>query len=211
MNWPGQDRWMALCRSAGVNQLESGWYDRLTKAHAEPQRFYHNQQHIAECLAEFDQARTLAVDPTAVEFALWFHDAVYDPKAGDNEERSAALAKECLISLQKNHQLAEGVAFLILATKNHEVGTSIDTAVVVDVDLSILGRETKRFLEYEEQIQHEYQWVPHLVFASKRVEILKRFLARERIFATDWFRNKYEKQARFNLEGSIAALSRVTS
>jgi predicted metal-dependent HD superfamily phosphohydrolase len=209
MNWPDQDRWMALCRSVGVNKPESGWYDRLTKAHAEPQRFYHNQQHIAECLAEFDQARELAMDPTAVEFALWFHDAVYDPKAGDNEEQSAALSKECLNSLGANHKFSEHVAFLIMATKSHEVGISIDAAVMVDVDLSILGRDTKRFFEYEEQIRKEYQWVPQLVFASKRAEILKRFLSRERIFATDWFRNKYEKQARLNLEASIAVLSRI--
>jgi predicted metal-dependent HD superfamily phosphohydrolase len=149
------------------------------------------------------------VDPNAVEFALWFHDAVYDPKAGDNEEQSAALAKECLIGLGANQKFSEDVAFLIMATKSHDVGTSIDAAVMVDVDLSILGRDTKRFFEYEEQIRTEYQWVPHLVFASKRTEILKRFLARERIFATDWFRNKYEKQARLNLEASIAVLSRT--
>src|ERR1700722_16002533 len=99
MNWPDQDRWVALCQSIGVNKPESGWYDRLTKAYAEPQRFYHNRQHIIECLAEFDPARRFAVDRNAVEFALGFHEAVYDPKAGDNEEQSAALAKECLNSL----------------------------------------------------------------------------------------------------------------
>jgi len=209
MNWPGQDRWMALCRSAGANKLESGWYDRLTEAHAEPQRFYHNQQHIAECLAEFDQARKFALDPIAVEFALWFHDVVYDPKAGDNEEQSAALAKECLINLGAKHKLADDVALLIMATKSHEAGTSIDAALMVDVDLSILGRDTKRFFEYENQIRNEYQWVPLSVFASKRAEILKHFLSRERIFVTDWFRNKYEQQARLNLEASIIALNRM--
>jgi predicted metal-dependent HD superfamily phosphohydrolase len=208
MNWPSQDRWKALCQSAGVTNSELGWYDRLTKAHAEPQRHYHNQQHIAECLAEFDQARKLALDPVAVEFALWFHDAVYDPKAGDNEEQSAALATECLACFGAKHELAEYVALLVMATKCHEVGTNVDAAVMVDVDLSILGRDTKRFFEYEEQIRNEYQWVPDLVFASKRAEILKRFLSRERIFATDWFRKKYEQQARLNLRASIVALNR---
>ncbi|MDB6053106.1 MAG: hypothetical protein JWN25_629 [Verrucomicrobiales bacterium] len=210
MNWPDQYRWVALCRSVGVNKLEAGWYDRLTRAYSEPQRFYHTHQHIAECLAEFDEARKLAVDPTVVEFALWFHDAVYDPKASDNEEQSVALALECINSIGTNQKLSEHVAFLIMATKNHEVGTSIDAAVMVDVDLSILGRDTKHFWEYEEQIRNEYRWVPHLVFASKRAEILKRFLSRERIFATDWFRNKYESQARLNLEASIEALSHIT-
>ena len=200
---------MALCQSAGVNKPESGWYDRLTKAHAEPQRFYHNQQHIdRKCLAEFDPGQKgCSGSERSRVCAVSLHDAVYDPKAGmDNEEQSAALAKECLNSLGANHKFSEHVAFLIMATKSHEVGRSIDAAVIVDVDLSILGRDTKRFFEYEEQIRKEYQWVPQLVFASKRAEILKRFLARERIFATDWFRNKYEKQARLNLEASIACV-----
>jgi predicted metal-dependent HD superfamily phosphohydrolase len=65
---------------AGMTNAAAGWYQRLTDAYAEPQRHYHNQQHIAECLAEFDQARHLAQQPTAVELALWFHDAVYDPR-----------------------------------------------------------------------------------------------------------------------------------
>src|SRR5215471_11669866 len=96
MNWPGEDRWQKLWQAAGAAGDASAWYQRLTHAYAEPQRHYHNQQHIAECLAEFDAARQLAKQPDAVELALWFHDAVYDPRAPDNEERSAALARECL-------------------------------------------------------------------------------------------------------------------
>ena len=69
-------------------------------AFAEPQRHYHNQQHIAECLTQFDAARNIARRPEAIEFAIWFHDAVYDPKAGDNEEKSAALAKKCVEGAQ---------------------------------------------------------------------------------------------------------------
>jgi predicted metal-dependent HD superfamily phosphohydrolase len=74
------------------------------------------------------------------------------------------------------------------------------------VDLSILGQDGKRFSEYERQIRQEYSWVPEAVFAAKRAEVLERFLARQWIFATEWFREKYEEQARQNLKGSISRL-----
>jgi predicted metal-dependent HD superfamily phosphohydrolase len=191
---------------AGATGAADGWYERLTDAYAEPQRHYHNQQHIADCLTEFDQSRHLARQPTAVELALWFHDAVYDPRAADNEERSAALAKSCLSDGGVTGVLAETVAKLVLATKTHEVAADSDTAVMVDVDLSILGQGETRFAEYEEQIRQEYAWVPDSVFASRRAEILERFLARNQIFMTKLFRDKYESCARRNLEASVTKL-----
>src|SRR5687767_3464338 len=103
-----KERWDTLWQSAHAT-VSPGWYEKLTAAYAEPHRHYHNQQHIAECLAEFDQARHLARDPVAVELALWFHDAVYDPKAADNEEQSAALAKRCLSEAGANPALTEAV------------------------------------------------------------------------------------------------------
>jgi len=198
---------MSLLRTAGGAGDASGWYDRLTTAYAEPQRHYHNQQHIAECLAEFDMACHLAKQPVAVELALWFHDAVYDPKAGDNEERSAEMAKQCLGECGMAEPLIETVTRLVMATKHHELATDIDVRLTMDVDLSILGRDEKRFFEYEEQIRLEYAWVPNSVFVAKRLEVLRRFLAHERIFSTDWFHDKYERHARRNLETSINRLS----
>src|SRR5690242_9270349 len=91
MNWPRKERWLALWKACGANGAQQAWYEHLSAAYGAPQRHYHNQQHIAECLAEFDSARHLALEPAAVELALWFHDAVYNPKASDNEEQSAAL------------------------------------------------------------------------------------------------------------------------
>ena len=203
MNWPDLNRWSGLWRAIGVADAPAQWYERLTTAYAESHRHYHNQRHIAECLAEFDQARHLAVHPTAVELALWFHDVVYKPRASDNEEQSAALLKRCAAETGLPHSLTETAARLVMATKNHETGADSDAALMVDVDLSILGQSEDRFSEYERQIRKEYKWVPRPIFASKRVEILERFLARPTIFATEFFRAKYEQQARRNLQGSI--------
>ena len=206
MNWPGRGRWLALWQAAGVDAVPAEWYDRLTAAYAERHRHYHNRQHIADCLAEFDQARHLAQDPVTVELALWFHDAVYRPRKSDNEEQSAALAKHCLTEAGVSDARVGSVIELIMATKTHEVQAGSDAGLMVDVDLSILGQNEKRFSEYEQQIRREYRWVPKIIFAPKRAEILERFLARDQIYATEWFRNKYEAQARHNLKGSISLL-----
>jgi predicted metal-dependent HD superfamily phosphohydrolase len=209
MNWPGRARWTALWRKVGASGDSSPWYDRLTAAYGEPHRHYHNQQHIAECLAEFDYARHLARQPEAVELAIWFHDVVYEPKAGDNEERSAELAESCLAQAELPKTFVESVRKLVIATKHHEAEPGSDEAVMIDVDLSILGQGEKRFAEYEEQIRQEYGWVPAVVFASKRGEILEKFVARKYIFHTAFFRDKYEGNARRNLQASIDRLKGV--
>jgi len=67
-------------------------FDELERAYSSSSRFYHNFDHIANCLAEFDTARHLASHPYELEWALWFHDEVYNPQASDNEEESARMS-----------------------------------------------------------------------------------------------------------------------
>jgi predicted metal-dependent HD superfamily phosphohydrolase len=207
MRWPSEDRWIALWRQSGIESPPRGWYERLTTAYAEPQRHYHTQQHIGECLASFDECRNLApCEPVAVELALWFHDAVYDPKLPDNEEKSAALAAECLAETSVSVAVRDTVPRLVRATKQHRASGDPDAEVVINIDLSVLGQAEPRFLQYENQIRQEYAWVPAAIFAAKRAEILERFLDRERIFTLDWFWTRFERQARQNLSASIQAL-----
>jgi predicted metal-dependent HD superfamily phosphohydrolase len=207
MNWPEPERWRRLWHAIGGRGDATLWYETLTRAYAEPHRHYHNQQHIADCLAEFDAVRHQAKQPDAVELALWFHDAVYDPKVTDNEEQSATLAKRCLESAGRR-DLGETVAALVMATKLHNTDAGSDIALMVDVDLSILGQDDERFAEYETGIRAEYSWVTQNVFNTKRAEILQRFLNRERIYSTDHFFAKYERRARRNLGSSIRKLTR---
>ncbi len=200
-------QWRTLLGVSGGRGDAAIWYDRLAAAYREPHRHYHTLRHVDECLTELDQVRPLARQPIACEWALWFHDAVYDPKASDNEEKSAALAHQCLCDQAIGGSLAHEVTRLILATKHTGATTDPDAALVVDIDLSILGRDEARFCEYEEQIRREYAWVSWDVYAGKRAELLRHFLERERLFQSDWFYDRYETQARRNLAASIGALS----
>jgi predicted metal-dependent HD superfamily phosphohydrolase len=202
------DRWARVWRQATTTGEPQQVYDELASRYSEPHRHYHNLRHIADCLAEFDTARQLVKDPVAVELAIWFHDAIYDTHAADNEERSAGLATERITQAGGNAAMGESVANLILATKAHDPVLHPDAQLLVDVDLSILGQPTERFQDYETRIRREYDWVPEETFAAKRAEILERFLVRKRIYATDHFFAKYEQQARFNLQNSILMLTR---
>lgn len=208
VNAPTLDRWARVWGQVVVAGDPQFVYQELVSRYSEPQRYYHNLAHLAECIAEFDSARQLAKDPVAVEVAIWFHDAVYDTHAADNEERSAELAKERIAQASGGAGLRESVAALILATKTHDPALHPDAPLLVDVDLSILGKTKERFREYDAQIRREYVWVPVETFKAKRAEILERFLARDRIYATDHFFAKYEQQARTNLRNSIRILTR---
>ena len=88
----------------------------------------------------------------------------------------------------------------------HESEPGTDLALMIDIDLAILGNSWVRFSEYEQAIRGEYAWVPADVFCSKRATILEKFLVRDRIYSTEWFQRKHEQPARENLMKSIQNL-----
>ena len=143
--------------------------------------------------------------------ALFYHDAVYETHAKDNEERSAELARDVLEEYcRMNDEIAASVASLILATRHDATATGGDCRVLVDIDLSILGAQIDRFDEYERQIRFEYSWVPESDFKKGRAAVLEAFLARDTIYNTDLFQARLEERARNNLRRSLAALGDQT-
>jgi predicted metal-dependent HD superfamily phosphohydrolase len=181
-------------------------FDDLAQAYAEPQRAYHTLEHIRDCLAEFDGASRLAEHPVEVEAALWLHDVVYDPRASDNEERSADWAENVLTNRGVPAPIIARIRTLILATRHQIIPEDKDAALLVDIDLSILGRDTATFERYEQQIRQEYDFVPEQAFREGRARILESFIQREFIYQTFFFRERYESRARENLSRSIAKL-----
>jgi len=177
--------------------------DELLARYAEPQRKYHTRQHLAECLALFDECRALAAHPAEVETALWFHDAIYDVKGSGNEERSADWAHEALLAAGVSPAAADRVRRLVLVTKHDGVPGNIDEQVLVDIDLAILGAERPRFDEYERQIRDEYAYVPGFLFRRKRREILRTFLDRPVLYSTPALRERLDARARENLRRAI--------
>lgn len=200
-----RDRWHQLMKRWSAPQHDDV-YSQLESVYAEPHRHYHTGQHIADCLDQFDIARDLATEPEEVELSLWFHDAIYRPTSSKNELRSAEWAQRFLDSVGADETKSRRVFDHIMATRHGAVSLSGDTAVVVDIDLSILGRETSEYDVYERAIREEYKWVPGPIYRRKRAEILESFLERTAIYETGHFRETYEERARENLRRAIEAL-----
>ena len=195
--------WGRAWRAAGARSSGAEVRDALLQRYNEPQRKYHTLQHLCECLQLFDTVRQLPVCPAEVELALWFHDAVYDLKRADNEERSASLAQASLLADGASPEVASRVAALILATRHTSVPRDPDERLVVDIDLAILGTSAERFAEYERQIRDEYAFVPGWLFRRKRRAVLRSFLDRSHIYATPHFAARFEETARANLSHAI--------
>ena len=177
-------------------------HQELIARYSEPHRRYHTLQHLEECFARFDEIRDLAQHPAEVEIALWFHDAIYDPRRDDNEARSAAWAKSSV----PDASAGERIHALVMATRHESEPHGADARLMVDVDLSILGAPERRFEEYENQVREEYVFVPDSEYRRGRQAILQRFWSRPTIFSTRTFIERYEAQARANLARALARL-----
>ncbi|MEZ4616378.1 MAG: hypothetical protein R2867_12865 [Caldilineaceae bacterium] len=198
--------WQALWQGFGVALPDSQWFEDLQRHYREPNRAYHTLVHIDDSLQLFAQLAHLASQPAIVRAALWFHDVFYDSTRSDNEEASAQWAAEIMHAAGVPLSTVSRVQELILYTQHSQTPPAGDGALLVDIDLAILGAATVRFDEYESQIRAEYAWVPWLTFCRRRAALLQQFLARPTIYQTDYFQHHFEERARQNLARSIRHL-----
>ena len=181
----------------------------LEAAYREPHRRYHTLAHIQACLSELASLGGLSpADRRTLEYAIWWHDAVYDPHRSDNEEQSAELARRDLARLGVSAETIDEVARLILLTKGHEVvAGDVMGALLVSIDLSVLGAEPADYDAYAEGVRYEYAFVPEEAFRAGRAAILSRFLESPALFPDPAFRARLEAPARTNLAREIARLT----
>jgi predicted metal-dependent HD superfamily phosphohydrolase len=176
-------------------------------------RHYHDLHHVETLLGLADAFADLIGDREAVEAAIWFHDAIYDTRCRDNEERSTALAEARLAGTTDEDRIAR-IAAMIRATAGHAVPDLADDArgdcaLFLDMDLAILGAPSAEFDAYEAAVRREYDWVPEPQWKLGRRAVLTQFLARPAIYATRHFRASYEAAARENLARAIGRLDRA--
>jgi len=206
------ERWQSLCAALGVEPtVAQPAFADLAARYAHPDRHYHNLSHLRHVLETLDQLKHLAQDLPALLFAAWFHDAVYDARAQDNEEQSALLAQDVLERLRVPKSLIERIADLILLTKTHSaVPDDIDGQLLLDADLAILGATEAEYRQYAAAIRREYAWVAETDYRAGRAAVLKRFSERPAIFHCRPMRDQFERSARCNLRAERLALESET-
>lgn len=204
-----QRGWAALLGRLGVPPADAyPVFDRLVAAYSEPHRHYHTLEHVAEMLKVLGKLLPPSADLGAAQLAAWFHDAVYDPRATDNEERSADLMDQCLAPLGIAEAKRSLIRRLILATKSHRPdGDAVPEEVaIVDADLAILGADPGRYDRYAAAIRQEYAHVAEADYRQGRLSFLQSVLRREAIFTSPLLKPEGEAAARANLAREVQRL-----
>ncbi|MFF5210719.1 metal-dependent phosphohydrolase [Streptosporangium sp. NPDC000396] len=172
------DRWRSL---AGPDAEHLG--RELITRYGEPHRRYHTTDHLEAVLAHIDTLAGNAANPDLVRLAAWFHDAVYDPRRGDNEERSALLAERALPEMGLPAEAVATVARLVRLTVTHDPAPGdADGAVLCDADLAILAAPPEIYAAYAAAVRQEYFFVPDDAFREGRAAVLRSLLALPAIF-----------------------------
>ena len=200
--------WRELARRAGVadGNVEAIFQD-LCRRYSKPDRAYHNLDHIAAMLDTVPGFGSMVHDDVAVRLAVWFHDAVYDPRRNDNEDKSAAYAMAALkggvwASLRMR------VMVLIGKTKTHQAPPDdTDCQIFLDADLAVLGASAADYDRYARAIREEYAWVPEQDYRAGRRRVLESFLGRSRLYHTASLFEQREQAARANLRREIEWLT----
>ena len=181
---------------------------RTRGCYAEPGRFYHDQRHLDDCLRLSGGVTDLSErEQRLLRWAILWHDAVYDPTRDDNEELSAALASRELRKCGVDPAEAAEVARLIRLTDGHlaDEGDRLG-ALLISIDLSILGSDAERYRAYAGEVRREYVHLTDEQWRGGRAQVLKRLLAADRLYPDAGFRARFEDQARLNMAEELNRL-----
>ena len=203
-----QNKWRCLLKLFEIDEnIINQTFSEIATLYECQGRYYHNLKHIKEVLEIIDNLYSKYKLDASLEFAAWFHDIVYDTQAHNNEEKSAEYARNLLSLLNIPSSTVDKTCRLILTTKHHKASEDdLESQILLDADLAILGSDPQRYREYILGIRQEYAWVKENEYNTKRSQVLQKFLQRARIFSTSELYQQLELIARNNIKTEIIAL-----
>jgi predicted metal-dependent HD superfamily phosphohydrolase len=203
-----KSQWHDLARvySAEVGLAEE-LFTEIKNHYTSHNRHYHTLSHLSHLLRLFNEFRSALTCPDCVAFAIWYHDLIYDPAQPFNEAKSADVAVQRLHRLQVPEAKILRVKNLILATERHQLSSATDDfdgRFFLDCDLSILGADRKAYVDYLQEIRQEFSMVSLAAYRRGREAVLQGFLQQEWIYQTPGLRERFEGQARSNLQFELS-------
>ncbi|MUV02920.1 hypothetical protein GN157_04285 [Flavobacterium rakeshii] len=186
--------------------LSTALWQEIKEYYNHKSRKYHNLTHLENLYKEISFCKELIEDWDTVLFALFYHDIIYKSTRNDNEEQSAELAVQRLKEINYPEDKTERCRQMILATKSHLPVSDNDINLFTDADLSILGYDWSKYAKYYKQVREEYSFYPDILYKPGRKKVLKHFLSMSFIYKTDFFRSKYEENAKENIRKELTKL-----
>jgi predicted metal-dependent HD superfamily phosphohydrolase len=180
----------------------------LVRRYAEPHRQYHDRRHLSQVLEALAALRPGGEVPPTVVCAAYGHDAVYDPTAPDNEQRSADLVASVLHGLGQPPTFVDEVVRLVLLTATHlPADDDADGALLSDADLAVLAAPDERYRAYAAAVRREYAHLSDEAFRAGRSAVLRELGERPRLYATPGGVQRWDAAARRNLRRELSRLA----
>ena len=202
-------RWTTLWGRSDHDVVAAG--EDLLRRYAEPHRRYHDTHHLADVLHSLDRLAGHTPPPEPVVLAAYFHDAVYDPRADDNEERSADLAARALPRLCAPRAVTATVTRLVRLTATHHPDPDDpEGGMLCDADLAVLGSEPERYRAYAAAIREEYAHVDDPGFRKGRTDVLRRLRGMQ-LFSTREGRRRWQQPAERNIATELKELESLSA
>lgn len=200
-----RERWNDVVPNAGALA------DELVARYTEKERNTYRDRYVGIVLTAVESLDQLSTDPTAVELAGWFHRAVHEPgnPPSEDAEESAKLAERLLPTYGVSAARTAEVTRLVRLTggigepktqdPNADVLLDAVNAVLAGVHYATHAAEVRRDAERGTGSAQTF------VEVKRRYDEVRKLL-KSRIYRTGLAQDRFEADARANLETEYATL-----
>ena len=200
-----RDASLLLKAQTGIQTVETF---KLLESVYDSNRYYHNFNHVIAVMEKFGEIRGNssvedfpAKDGAEAVAAVMLHDSFYDTKIRD----SSNVVISCQIA--RSMGFGDRVVQMICATEHKNVDYEgkgeISVDAVHDADLALFADDYQQVWNDCLNVRQEWSHVPLKAFISGRVEIIRKFINRSRIFNTEYGQDVWEERARKNMKKEI--------
>jgi len=176
----------------------------VIREYNKPGRHYHNFDHILFMYLEAEQRSISLTDEQFL--AIMFHDVIYVPGKEDNEVRSVEFMRMC-IGGSLSQEYDEIITDIILSTKHHEP-LHYQAQVVIDLDLINLASSWKVYKEIVQKDRWEHHNLSDEEFKERRKKFLEKYIAKEKLFYSEFFSDNVELKAKRNLKMELEQIKK---